>query len=70
MEMHTLYEEQKLNRFRDQAQKQRAKIKGMKETGAFLDENNEMEFDNQEAAPEEQPVAAAQPDKLSAENLS
>jgi len=42
MEMQTLYEEQKLNKFRDQAQKQRAKIKGMKETGAFLDEGNEM----------------------------
>ena len=46
MEMHTLYEEQKLNRFRDQASKQRAKIKGMKETGAFLDEDNAMQFDD------------------------
>lgn len=46
MDMATLYEEQKLNRFRDQAQKQRQKIKGMKETGAFLGEDNEMQFDN------------------------
>ena len=46
MDMATLYEEQKLNRFRDQAQKQRQKIKGMKETGAFLGEDNEMKFDN------------------------
>ena len=43
--MQNLYEEQKINRFRDQAQKQRAKIKGMKETGAFLDEDNEMQFE-------------------------
>ena len=46
MEMHTLYEEQKMNRFKDQASKQRAKIKGMKETGAFLDEDNAMQFDD------------------------
>ena len=42
----------------------------MKETGAFLDEDNAMQFDDQEAVPEEVPVPAAQPDKLSAENLS
>ena len=43
----------------------------MKETGAFLDEDNEMQFDDQGAAPEE-PVRVVQQiaDKLSAENLS
>lgn len=66
VEMQTMYEEEKVNRFKHQASKQRMKIKDMKETGAFLDEDNEMQFAEPEA-PEE--VRAA-PEKLSAQALS
>jgi len=40
----------------------------MKETGAFLDEGDEMQFDEMEGVQEA--VAQRQPEKLSAENLS
>lgn len=41
-----MYDQEKVNAFKEQAQKQRQKIKDMKETGAFPEGEPEMEFDD------------------------